>query len=78
MKSCREVVDLLSDYIAGDLSSDDVDGIRLHLNACANCLNFLDSFKTTVKLMRGLRDETVPYEVVDRLWIFPRSRREKK
>lgn len=78
MKSCREVVDLLSDYIAGDLSPEDVDGIRLHLNACTNCLNFLDSFKTTVKLTRSLRNENVPYEAVDRLWIFPRSRSQKR
>lgn len=77
MKSCREVVDLLSDYLADELSQEDVAGIRSHLLGCPNCTKFLDSLKTTVTWTHKLREEDVPPEVVDRLQAFLRSKTQK-
>ncbi len=72
--NCKEVVDLLSDYLANELSEKDVAGIRIHLAGCPNCTTFLDSLKTTVKLTHGLKEADIPPEVVDRLQGFLRSK----
>lgn len=74
MMNCKEVVDLLSDYLANELPEEDVAGIRAHLRGCPNCTTFLDSLKTTVTLTRNLKAEDVPPEVVDRLQAFLRSK----
>lgn len=74
MMRCKQVVDLLSDYLADELSAEDVAGIRAHLKGCRKCLAFLDSLKTTVKLTHNLKAEDIPPEVVDRLQTFLKSR----
>lgn len=74
MTNCKEVVDLLSDYLANELPEEDVAGIRAHLRGCANCTSFLDSLKTTVRLTHHVNADEVPPEVVDRLQAFLRSK----
>jgi len=74
MMRCREVVDLLSDYLADELSEGDVAGIRAHLKGCPNCMTFLDSLKTTINLTNSLKAEDIPPEVVDRLQTFLKSK----
>lgn len=74
MMNCKEVVDLLSDYLAGELSEEDVAGIRSHLKGCRNCITFLDSLKTTVNLTHSLKAEDIPPAVVDRLQTFLKSK----
>ena len=74
MMKCKEVVDLLSDYLADELSEEDVAGIRAHLKGCQNCTAFLDSLKTTVNLTHNLKAEDIPPEVVDRLQTFLKSK----
>ncbi len=74
MMNCKEVVDLLSDYLANELPKEDVAGIRSHLAGCPNCMAFLDSLNTTVKLTHNLNEEDIPPEVVDRLHAFLRSK----
>ncbi len=74
MMNCKEVVDLLSDYLANELTEEDVAGIRAHLSGCPNCTAFLNSLKTTVALTHNLEPEDIPPEVVDRLQSFLRSK----
>ena len=74
MMKCREVVDLLSDYIEGNLSDTEIAAIRKHLEGCANCKTFFDSLKTTVRLTKRIEPEEVPSDVVDRLQSFLKQR----
>lgn len=74
MMNCKEVVDLLSDYLANELPEEDVAGIRAHLSGCPKCTAFLDSLKTTVTLTHNRTANNVPPEVVDRLQAFLRSK----
>lgn len=74
MMNCKEVVDLLSGYLANELSETDVAGIRTHLAGCPNCTEFLDSLKTTVNMTHNLKEDEIPAEVVERLQGFLRSK----
>jgi anti-sigma factor RsiW len=74
MMNCKDVVDLLTDYLANELPQKDVAGIRMHLAGCPNCNAFLDSLKTTVQWTRSLKPEDIPPEVVERLHAFLRSK----
>ena len=71
---CQEVVELLIDYLAGELSEAEIVAIRKHLEGCANCESFFDSLKITVRMKKKLRAEDVPPEVVDRLRSFLRKK----
>ncbi len=74
MMNCKEVVDLLSDYLVNELSEQDVSGVRAHLKGCGNCKTLLASLKTTIKWTRNLKAEHIPIEAADSLLIFLRSK----
>ena len=74
MMRCKEVADLLSDYLAGELSEGEITAIRAHLQGCDNCETFFESLKTTIRLTKRIEPEEIPAAVVDRLGSFLRNR----
>ena len=68
--NCREFIDFLLDYLAGDLPPDTLALFHEHIAECPDCVAYLDSYEQTVKLVCGAcRDlaETVPTEVPEDL-----------
>lgn len=61
--NCKELVDFLLDYLAGELP----DGVRqhfeLHLAACPPCVAYLKTYERTVQLGRAAFAD--PPEAVD-------------
>lgn len=55
--TCRECVEFLMDYLDETLDA----GVRMtferHLAACANCVRYLESYKTTTKVCKKAFDE---------------------
>lgn len=74
MMRCQDVADLLSDYLAGELSEAEIAAIRKHLEGCPNCETFFESLKTTVRLTKRLVPEDIPPAVIDRLQSFLKER----
>ena len=72
--NCKEVVDLLSEYLAEEVAETHLHEIRAHLRGCRNCTALLDSLRTTVKLMHNLEAEDFPAEAVDDLQAFLESK----
>jgi anti-sigma factor RsiW len=72
--NCKEVIDLLSDYLANELPEEHFAEIRSHLRRCRNCTVLLDSLKTTIELTHNLEAEDFPAEVVDDLRTFLKSK----
>jgi hypothetical protein len=70
MMTCRQVADLLSDYLAGELPDAQIAAIRKHLEGCAICEDFFESLKNTVRLTKTIDPEEIPAVVVDRLQAF--------
>jgi predicted anti-sigma-YlaC factor YlaD len=57
--SCRELVELVTDYLEGSLSASDSKRFEEHLALCPGCRNYLDQMRTTVRLTGALRAETI-------------------
>lgn len=65
--TCRELVDLLTDYLEDALPPLERARVEEHLAICPDCRAYLDQMRTTVGLLGRLREETVPAGAVDAL-----------
>ena len=74
MVSCKQVVELLSDYLEGELQGKDKRTMDLHVMACSECKNFADSFRETGRLVQSLRYDEIPPEFRTRLREVLKSR----
>ncbi len=77
-ENCREIGNLLSEYINGTLPARDVAAIDFHMSGCPNCERFLQSLATTVELTRRLTVDEIPHEVMLRLKEFLKSKISRK
>jgi hypothetical protein len=67
---CRECVDLLADYLEGALPKDQAELLEWHLEGCAPCVSFVNTYKGTVNAAQRLRETTLPPELRARLIAF--------
>ena len=67
---CRECVDLLADYLDGSLPKDKAELLEWHLEGCAPCVAFVNTYKGTVDAARRLRETRLPPELHQRLVTF--------
>lgn len=65
--TCREVVELLSDYLEGTLPADARARVRAHLDTCPDCLAYLAQLQTTIGALGRLREQDVPVRILERL-----------
>jgi anti-sigma factor RsiW len=72
---CRECVDLLVDYLEGDLPPERARALEIHLELCPACVRFLRTYQGTVDVARRLPLGEIPPELTERLIDF--LRREK-
>src|SRR5262249_21279499 len=75
---CREVFDLLSDYVDGELDSQTRETLARHLEACPPCENFLKTFQKTRFLCRESLMVRMPEELRERLRSFLQDKIGKK
>ena len=67
---CREMVDLLVDYLDGELSVGTTMDLEKHLKGCDNCLAFLNTYRKAVSLSQKLEYGDIPAELQKRLRDF--------
>jgi anti-sigma factor (TIGR02949 family) len=65
--TCQEVVELVSEYLEGELGADQTSLFEQHLNFCDGCVLYVDQMKTTVSTLGRLGEEDVPAEARERL-----------
>jgi anti-sigma factor RsiW len=58
--TCRELVEVLTDYLEGALDPDERVEIERHLVICRGCQNYVEQFHTTIDLLGRIADE--PHE----------------
>lgn len=63
MLTCRELTEVITDYLEGRMSFMDRLRFRAHVGMCRNCRAYLDQMKHTVHTLGGLPPEAVPPEV---------------
>jgi anti-sigma factor RsiW len=65
--TCREVVELVSDYLEGALPPDTAARFERHLRTCDGCMRYVEQMRLTIGAVGRLRDETVPPQALERL-----------
>ena len=62
--TCREVVELVTEYLEGAMTPDQRTEFELHLNYCDGCATFLAQIEGTASLAGGLSEEQIPDEMM--------------
>ena len=60
MMTCRELTELLLDFISGDLPQEKMDHLQAHLNVCPPCVAILNTYHLTIQLARRLPCSPLP------------------
>jgi hypothetical protein len=61
--TCREIVELVTDYLEGVLPLDEVEAVELHLAYCNGCVNYLDQMREAIRLTGTLLEESLTAEL---------------
>jgi anti-sigma factor RsiW len=57
--TCRELVELVTDYLEGALDPDTLRRVEGHLAACPGCSAYLDEMRVTIRLTGRLTDDDI-------------------
>ncbi len=75
MSTCREVLQLLTEYLEGDLAPTERAEFEKHMEACSPCRAFLRTYAKADELSRAaLREADIPEELQRRVRAFLRTR----
>ena len=58
--SCKELVELLTEYLEGTLSPSSRVRFEEHLAICPGCRTYLDQMRTTIAVLGRLEEESIP------------------
>lgn len=75
---CREIVDLLADYLDGSLPVETAKSLEAHLEGCTPCIAFVNTYRGTVNAVRRLHETEIPPELRDRLITFLEKQNRKR
>jgi hypothetical protein len=65
--TCKEVVELATEYVEGAMTADQMTQFELHLNFCDGCFTFIDQIRSTAALAGRLSEEQLSDETKARL-----------
>ena len=71
---CKEIVNLLADYLDGTLSRDTARALETHLEGCSPCIVFVNTYRGTINAARKIHEVEIPPELRDRLLSFLRRK----
>jgi len=69
-------VDLLVDYLEGELPPERARALDIHLEMCPLCVAFLKTYQGTVEVAKNLPVEQIPPELTQRLIDFLKREQE--
>ena len=64
---CQQAIELLTEYLEGSLSRRQRRRLEGHLRACANCSNYLEQIRITIRLTGAIAPEELTPTAVDDL-----------
>jgi anti-sigma factor RsiW len=65
--TCRELVELVTDYLEGGLSSEDKERFEEHLAACDGCATHLQQMRKTIQTIGNLEENSLSPEAKENL-----------
>jgi anti-sigma factor RsiW len=75
---CRQIAELLADYLDGTLPKRTAELLEWHIDGCAPCVAFVNTYRGTIHATRSLRDMEIPAELKKRLRAVLRTQRESE
>jgi predicted anti-sigma-YlaC factor YlaD len=69
MLTCRELTELVTDYLEGRQSLVDRLRFEIHLGMCSHCRAYLRQMKQTIRTLGELREEDIPEDLSQRLLV---------
>jgi anti-sigma factor RsiW len=70
--NCRTTVELLAAFVDGTLPVAEEHALRAHLADCPRCVEFLESYRATARIIRDATDIEMPPDIESRLLAFLR------
>ena len=67
MITCRDLAELLIDFVSGDLPPDRRLHVEQHLRICPPCVAYVETYQITIRLTRKLPCGPLPPELEQRL-----------
>ena len=58
--TCKELVELVTDYLEGALPFEDVADFEKHLSVCSGCRNYLTQMRQTIRILGKLTEDSIP------------------
>ena len=65
--TCREMVELVTDYLEGAMAAPDRVRFEEHLALCEGCETYVEQMRTTIRVAGTLREDEVPAGQLERL-----------
>jgi anti-sigma factor RsiW len=75
--SCRELVEVITDYLEGTMAAEDRVRFEAHLAECPYCVNYLDQMRDTIAALGDLTEDSISSEARGELLEAFRSWRER-
>ena len=60
--SCREIVELVTDYLEGDLDADVTTALETHLDICPGCAQYVEQIRETVATLGDVSSDNLSTE----------------
>ena len=57
--TCKELVELVTEYLEGTLPEDVRIRMEQHLSGCSGCTNYMEQMRQTIRLTGKLREESL-------------------
>jgi anti-sigma factor (TIGR02949 family) len=77
MHTCKDAVELLFEFVEGDMPEDEREHLIEHLQGCSPCVDFLRMYQATPDLCRRAVAARMPQELADKLTSFLRGKLRK-
>jgi len=65
--TCRELVEVITDYLEGTLPDEDRRRFEEHLDECPYCANYLEQMRLTIATLGELREDSLSPETREEL-----------
>jgi anti-sigma factor RsiW len=65
--TCRQLVELLIDFVSGELDEEQREYVEQHLQKCPPCVTYLETYQITIQITRQLPPAPLPPQLVERL-----------
>ncbi len=77
MFNCRDSINLLLDFLDGEMPDEEAKQLQEHLAQCPPCVDFLKTYRATPSLCRRALQKQMPAQLSDKLTEFLRGKLKK-